>query len=71
MALADNEKNCRFSVALGLRTLTLQTGREYRKQMDLNEQLYAVGGAASTYLKITKIKKQKNLGNGSESIEEF
>jgi CRISPR-associated endonuclease/helicase Cas3 len=38
----------RFSVALGLRTLTLQTGKEYRDKIDLNDRELAivVGGSA-------------------------
>ena len=47
-ALGDKAGRRRFSVALGLRTLTLQTGSEYRSKLKLNnEQLaIAVGGAA-------------------------
>jgi CRISPR-associated endonuclease/helicase Cas3 len=38
----------RFSVALGLRTLTLQTGREFREKLDLSDEQLAimVGGIA-------------------------
>ncbi|MDT0499972.1 MULTISPECIES: type I-F CRISPR-associated helicase Cas3f [unclassified Halomonas] len=51
-ALADPEKGARFSIALGLRTLTLQTGRDYRRQMHLGEDELAirVGGSASRAL---------------------
>lgn len=51
-ALADPEKGARFSIALGLRTLTLQTGRDYRRQMYLGEDELAirVGGSASRAL---------------------
>lgn len=51
-ALADPEKGARFSIALGLRTLTLQTGRDYRQQMHLGEDELAirVGGSASRAL---------------------
>ncbi|MGL4448630.1 MAG: type I-F CRISPR-associated helicase Cas3f, partial [Shewanella sp.] len=41
-ALADIEQDCRFTVALGLRTLTLQTGREYRKQLELTSEQLAI-----------------------------
>ncbi len=75
-ALADKEQDCRFTVALGLRTLTLQTGREYRKQLDLSdEQLaIAVGGIASKVLfenEQNKREPQVDFGTGSESVEEF
>lgn len=75
-ALANKEQDCRFTVALGLRTLTLQTGREYRKQLDLTaEQLaIAVGGSASKALFENEQHKktaEEIFGTGSESIEEF
>lgn len=75
-ALANKEQDCRFTVALGLRTLTLQTGREYRKQLDLTaEQLaIAVGGSASKALfenEQNKKSPEECFGTGSESVEEF
>ncbi len=47
-AIGSGTGRKRFSVALGLRTLTLQTGREYRKKIELNEEelAIAVGGTA-------------------------
>jgi CRISPR-associated endonuclease/helicase Cas3 len=75
-ALANKEQDCRFTVALGLRTLTLQTGREYRKQLDLTaEQLaIAVGGSASKALfenEQNKKSPEECFGTGSESVEAF
>ncbi|MCG6202247.1 type I-F CRISPR-associated helicase Cas3f [Psychromonas antarctica] len=75
-ALANKEQNCRFTVALGLRTLTLQTGREYRKQLNLTaEQLaIAVGGSASKALFENEQHKktpEESFGVGSESVEDF
>ena len=75
-ALANKEQDCRFTVALGLRTLTLQTGREYRKQLGLTtEQLaIAVGGSASKALfenEQHKKSPEECFGTGSESVEEF
>ncbi len=51
-ALADPAKGMRCAFALGLRTLTLQTGREYRERLHLGEDEVAirVGGAASREL---------------------
>ena len=51
-ALADPVKGMRCAFALGLRTLTLQTGREYRERLHLGEDEVAiqVGGAASREL---------------------
>lgn len=41
-ALSDEQEGCRFSVALGLRTLTLQTGRALQSRLKLNEDDIAV-----------------------------
>lgn len=62
-ALANPGRGARFSIALGLRTLTLQTGQAYRERLGLTEQDLAVmvGGAAVRELYELK------LHNGSES----
>ena len=51
-SLADPARGMRCAFALGLRTLTLQTGREYRERLHLGEDEVAirVGGAASREL---------------------
>lgn len=51
-ALANPAKGARFSIALGLRTLTLQTGQAYRDRLNLNDDDLAVrvGGSASRKL---------------------
>lgn len=51
-ALSDPQRGARFTVALGLRTLTQQTGAAYRERLGLNEEELAirVGGAASKVL---------------------
>jgi len=51
-ALADPQKGARFTVALGLRTLTLQTGDAYRERLKLGLEDLAVlvGGAATRAL---------------------
>lgn len=41
-ALADNAQSLRFILALGLRTLTLQTGDEYRERVGLDSSELAV-----------------------------
>lgn len=40
--LADDRKGCRFSVALGLRTLTLQTGDAFKELLRLDDEDLAV-----------------------------
>lgn len=51
-ALADPDRGTRFTVALGLRTLTLQTGQAYRRDLNLSSDDLAirVGGQASRAL---------------------
>ncbi|MBN8713592.1 MAG: type I-F CRISPR-associated helicase Cas3 [Xanthomonadales bacterium] len=51
-ALADPQLGLRVSYALGLRTLTLQTGKSYRHDLGLNDEELAVlvGGSASRAL---------------------
>ncbi|MCH8531617.1 MAG: type I-F CRISPR-associated helicase Cas3f [Saccharospirillum sp.] len=51
-ALSNPAKGARFSIALGLRTLTLQTGQAYRDRLNLNDDDLAVrvGGSASRKL---------------------
>lgn len=74
-AIGEQTGNKRFSVALGLRTLTLQTGREFKNSLGLNdEQLaIAVGGSAVKQL-FENTQNQENDNSekscGSESAEE-
>ncbi|AGA34093.1 CRISPR-associated helicase Cas3 family [Thioalkalivibrio nitratireducens DSM 14787] len=51
-ALANPEQGARFSIALGLRTLTLQTGQAFRELMHLGDDELAirVGGTANRIL---------------------
>ncbi len=81
--LADTKKGARFSVALGLRTLTLQTGDAYRERLKLADDDMAVmiGSAAVRVLhkkaqdeKIAeaareKISAENPAVHGSESAE--
>lgn len=62
-ALASPQRGARFTIALGLRTLTLQTGEAYRSKLNLGEDDLGVmvGGAAVRELYDLKLK------NGSES----
>lgn len=51
-ALANPQKGARFSIALGLRTLTLQTGRAFQQMLNLSDSDLAVrvGGSATRAL---------------------
>lgn len=67
----SGEENCRFSVALGLRTLTLQTGDSLGKDLKLNEDELAVliGSQAVKDLhqqsRQPETSAEENYGSGS------
>lgn len=68
--LADEKLGCRFSVALGLRTLTLQTGDALRARLALDSDDLAVliGSAAVQQLHERRTREaQSDLKSGSES----
>ncbi|WP_431064463.1 type I-F CRISPR-associated helicase Cas3f [Methylotuvimicrobium sp.] len=83
-ALGSETGRIRFNVALGLRTLTLQTGKEFREMLELTDEELAimVGGIAAKELfeneqsKSSGEQKQSGInessqyeGSGSESEE--
>jgi CRISPR-associated endonuclease/helicase Cas3 len=76
-ALAQPQKGARFTVALGLRTLTLQTGDALRQRMGLgaDEMAVMVGGGAVRDLH--ELHTQQSLAastfesSGSESAEDL
>jgi CRISPR-associated endonuclease/helicase Cas3 len=69
--LANEKTGCRFSVALGLRTLTLQTGDALRTRLRLDDDDLAVliGSQAVRDLHEFNYENEKLLG--SESAEDF
>lgn len=72
--LADPKLGARFSIALGLRTLTLQTGQAYRERLGLGDDDLAimVGGAAVRALfELNTPRLSTFETSGSESSEEF
>ncbi len=70
-ALADPHEGMRATFALGLRTLTLQTGRSFREDLHLNDDELAirVGGSASREL----FEYYESLAEktGSASVQEL
>ncbi len=72
-ALADPALGARFSIALGLRTLTLQTGDVYRGLLGLGAEDLAVmvGGGAIRYLHEHSRGEEARLHSGSESEEDL
>lgn len=69
--LADPAQGMRATFALGLRTLTLQTGRSYREDLHLGEDELAirVGGSASRQL--FEFYEAKAEASGSASIQDL
>lgn len=70
-ALSDPQQGMRATFALGLRTLTLQTGRSYRDDLNLGDDELAirVGGSASR--KLFDFYEKKAEASGSASIQEL
>jgi len=68
-ALADPQQGLRATYALGLRTLTLQTGRSYRHDLHLGDDELAVlvGGSASRAL--FEFYEDKAETSGSASVQ--
>jgi len=68
-ALADPQQGLRASYALGLRTLTLQTGRSYRRDLHLDDDELAVlvGGSANRAL--FEFHERKAESTGSASVQ--
>lgn len=71
--LGDPVRGARFTVALGLRTLTLQTGDAYRERLTLGEDEMAVmvGGAAVRELHEQQQVEARLQAAGSESSAEL
>jgi CRISPR-associated endonuclease/helicase Cas3 len=69
--LSDPSRGARFTIALGLRTLTLQTGRAYRERLGLGEDDLAilVGGGAVRELFEARQRESELQFAGSESAE--
>ena len=68
-ALADPQQGMRATYALGLRTLTLQTGRSYHTDLHLGDDELAVqvGGSASRSL--FEFYEEQAEANGSASVQ--
>ncbi|MGO2353243.1 MAG: type I-F CRISPR-associated helicase Cas3f [Marinomonas foliarum] len=78
--LADDRKGCRFSVALGLRTLTLQTGDAFKELLRLDDEDLGVliGSKAVKDLheqaktkQVLAEESQQEVLLGSESANDF
>ncbi|VTM25046.1 CRISPR-associated helicase Cas3, subtype I-F/YPEST [Stutzerimonas stutzeri] len=65
-ALGDPQKGARFSTALGLRVLTLQTGKALQTKLALSDDSLAVLVGGSAVKKLYELQ-QTNENDGSES----
>ncbi len=72
-ALADEKSGCRFSVAMGLRTLTLQTGDALREKLGLQTDDLAVLIGSQAVRQLHDLKNDQILpyGTGSASADEL
>lgn len=70
-ALADEQEGCRFTIALGLRTLTLQTGEALQARLGLDDDDLAVriGSQAVTRLWKMQARPRADSDAGSASAE--
>lgn len=72
--LADPNRGARFTIALGLRVLTLQTGQALRDKLSLSDEHLAilVGGQASRQLfELNQSTQSPQEASGSESATEL
>jgi len=69
--LADETRGCRFSIALGLRTLTLQTGDALREKLHLDNDDLAVLIGSQSVQQLHKLDKDDATAKdtGSQSAE--
>ncbi len=77
-ALSTNKDGLRYTLALGLRTLTLQTGDEYRERLKLNDESHLsviIGSREMEELHRSKKGIREEISeeetSGSESMEEL
>lgn len=66
-ALAHPQKGARFTVALGLRTLTLQTGDALRERMGLGSDALAVMVGGSAVKALHELNKQQTTAPAEET----
>lgn len=70
--LADPQRGARFTIALGLRTLTLQTGEALRSRLGLDtDDLAVLVGGRAVRLLFEQQQKSKTAAGGSESAEDL
>lgn len=71
-ALNDSKQGARFTIALGLRVLTLQTGSALKKRLHLSDQDLAVlvgGSAVKSYTHYNKRSKTSLLNRAVKVLK--
>ncbi|WP_297198886.1 type I-F CRISPR-associated helicase Cas3f [uncultured Pluralibacter sp.] len=66
-ALSDEQEGCRFTVALGLRTLTLQTGEALQSKLGLEEDDLAVLIGSQAVTRLWKEQKAQDVDKDTDS----
>ncbi len=70
--LANPQQGARFNIALGLRTLTLQTGDAYRERLGLGDEDIAVLVGGGAVRALHEKQQESTLSHtGSESMEDL
>lgn len=69
-ALADQKKGARFTIALGLRVLTLQTGLSFRKNLGLKGDQLAILVGGSANKKLFEMSHDPNSGSLDKILNE-
>lgn len=70
-ALADPERGMRATFALGLRTLTLQTGRSYRDDLHLDDDELAIRVGGSANRALFEFYETQAEASGSASVQDL
>lgn len=68
--LADQKKGARFTIALGLRVLTLQTGLSFRKNLNLQDDQLAILVGGSAHRKLFEMNHNPDTGEATEIAQE-
>ena len=68
--LADPKKGARFTIALGLRVLTLQTGLSFRKNLNLQDDQLAILVGGSAHRKLFEMSHAPDTGESTEIAQE-
>lgn len=68
-ALSQEQEGCRFTVALGLRTLTLQTGQALRSRLGLDDDTLAVITGSQAVRDLHQLRAEQDVDVSSVSQE--